>query len=97
MSLRSPVLHGGLYLVMREGMGMAISLGALCYSPVPLVPSSTVSLQQPLGFYYCQNVNGGNIAVYLVRREGRKTLTIPSGFLPFCFARTGSNASGISP
>jgi len=75
------VLHGGLYLVMREGMGMAISQG-VCYSPVPLVQSSTDSLQ-PLAFLLLPKCSQLGMQSSSASR-GRKTLLYPS-VLPFCF------------
>jgi len=83
---------------MREGMGMAISLGGIVLLNAIGPECSTDSLQQPLAFLLLPKCKQLGIAVYLVRRRGGRLLNIPSGFYP-AFARTGSNAfssSGIS-
>ena len=73
MSLRSKVLHGGLYLVIREGMGMAISLGGVLLLTRAIGPEQYGLFAAAFGlFYYFQNIGQLGVGVYLVRREGEE-------------------------
>ena len=73
MSLRSQILHGGIYLIMREGMGMAISLGGVLLITRAIGPEQYGLFAAAFGlFYYIQNVSQLGVAVYLVRREGEE-------------------------
>ena len=70
MSLRSKVLQGGIYLAVRQGMGMVISLVGVLVITRAIGPEQYGLYASAFGlFYYLQNVGQLGIAVYLVRCE----------------------------
>lgn len=70
MSLRSKVLQGGIYLAVRQGMGMVISLVGVLVITRAIGPGQYGLYASAFGlFYYLQNVGQLGIAVYLVRCE----------------------------
>lgn len=74
MGLRAKVLQGGLYLVIRQGMGMVISLVGVLVITRAIGPEQYGLYASAFGlFYYLQNVSQLGIAVYLVRMEERET------------------------
>jgi PST family polysaccharide transporter len=73
MSLKSKVLRGGLYLVIREGMGMVISLGGILLLTRAIGPQQYGLYVAAYGiFYYFQNLSQLGVGAYLVRREGEE-------------------------
>ncbi|AFY66517.1 oligosaccharide flippase family protein [Geitlerinema sp. PCC 7407] len=73
MSLRSQVMRGGVYLALRQGLGMVISLGGVLLLTRTIGPdqygiyTAVYSL-----FWYLQTISQLGISVYLVRREGQE-------------------------
>lgn len=73
MSLKSKVLRGGLYLVVREGIGMAISLGGVVLLTKEIGPQHYGLYAAAYGiFYYFQNLSQLGVGTYLVRKEGEE-------------------------
>lgn len=77
MSLRSKVLQGGLYLAVRQGMGMVISLVGVLLVTHVIGPQQYGLYASAFGvFYYLQNVCQLGVVIYLVRREGENNATV---------------------
>ncbi|BAY13954.1 oligosaccharide flippase family protein [Calothrix sp. NIES-2098] len=77
MNLRSQVLRGGVYLAIRQGMGMVISLVGVLLLTRAIGPQQYGLYTAAFGlFYYLQNVSQLGITVYLVRREGEEKSTV---------------------
>ncbi len=77
MSLRSKVLRGGFYLVVREGIGMAVSLGGILLLTKAIKPEGYGLYTTAYGiFYYFQNLSQLGVGTYLVRREGEEELKV---------------------
>lgn len=71
MSLRARILQGGLYMSLREGLGMVISLGGMLLLTRTIGPSAFGVYAAALGFYnYLLNVSQWGLGVYLTRKEG---------------------------
>lgn len=70
-SLRSLAMRGGAYLVLRQGLGIAINFGGIVLLTRTIGPESYGIYAVALGiFLFLQNVSLWGIEVYLVRREG---------------------------
>jgi O-antigen/teichoic acid export membrane protein len=77
MNLRSQVLRGGVYLAIRQGMGMVISLVGVLFLTRAIGPGQYGLYTTAFGlFYYLQNVGQLGITVYLVRSEGEDNITV---------------------
>ncbi len=77
MSLKAKVLQGGLYLAIRQGMGMVISLVGVLLITRFIGPEQYGLYASAFGlFYYLQSVSQLGIAVYLVRHEEESDVTI---------------------
>lgn len=71
MSLRSKVLSGGVYLVIRQGIGMMISLGGILLLTRTIGPEQYGLYTAAYGlFYYLYSVCQFGIVVYVVRQDG---------------------------
>jgi len=70
MSLRSRVLHGGFYMVVRQGLGIAISSVGLILLTRAIGPGAYGIYAAAIGIYtYLLNLSQWGINVYLIRRE----------------------------
>lgn len=77
MSLKSQVLRGGIYLAIRQAMGMVISLVGVLLLTRAIGPEQYGLYAAAFGlFYYLQNVGQLGITVYLVRAQGEDNLTV---------------------
>lgn len=71
MSLRSKVLQGSLYLVMREGFGMLLSIAAMFLITRAIGPGQYGIFASAYGLtIFLQSFGNLGIGVYLVRQEG---------------------------
>lgn len=76
MSLRTQVLRGGTYLVLRQGLGLLVNLGGVLLLTRIIGPEKYGLYAAALSvFTYFQIVSQLGIEVYLVRREGEEQLT----------------------
>ncbi|BAW01133.1 polysaccharide biosynthesis protein [Thermus thermophilus] len=72
--MRAQVLGGGAYLVLRQGLGIALSLLGLTLLLKQVGPKEYGLYSLVLGIYtYLFSVGQMGVGVYLVRREGRST------------------------
>ncbi|MBD1933252.1 MULTISPECIES: oligosaccharide flippase family protein [Cyanophyceae] len=77
MSLKTQVMRGGIYLVLRQGLGVFISLAGVMLVTKVIGPenyglyAAAVSI-----FLYLQMLSQLGIEVYLVRREGEEELGV---------------------
>ena len=77
MSLKTQVMRGGVYLVLRQGLGVFISLAGVMLVTKVIGPekyglyAATISI-----FLYVQMLSQLGIEVYLVRREGEEELGV---------------------
>ncbi len=70
MGLRSKVLQGGLYLAIRQGIGMVISLVGVLLITRVIGPKQYGLYASAFGlFYYLQNISQLGLTVFLVRKE----------------------------
>ncbi len=70
MSLRSQVLRGSLYLVMREGFGMVLSIAAMLLITRSIGPEQYGIFAAAYGLaVFLQNFGHLGIGIYLVRQE----------------------------
>jgi O-antigen/teichoic acid export membrane protein len=70
MSLRQKVMSGGLYLAMRQGIGMVVSLGGTLTITRLIGPQNYGLYATIFGiFWYVQTISQLGIEVYLVREE----------------------------
>ncbi|MCL1463443.1 oligosaccharide flippase family protein [Argonema galeatum A003/A1] len=77
MSLRTQVLRGGTYLVLRQGLGVIISLaGVLLLTRVIGPEKYGIYAAATSIFLYLQMLSQLGIEVYLVRREGEEQLGV---------------------
>ncbi|MBV9389142.1 MAG: oligosaccharide flippase family protein [Chroococcidiopsidaceae cyanobacterium CP_BM_ER_R8_30] len=73
MSLRTQVMRGGTFLVLRQGLGVIISLGGVLLLTRTIGPEkyglyiATYNI-----FWYLQTISQLGIEVYIVRREGEE-------------------------
>jgi O-antigen/teichoic acid export membrane protein len=73
MSLRTQVLRGGTYLVLRQGIGMVIGLGGVLLLTRTIGPEKYGLYTAAFGiFWYLQTICQLGIEVYLVRKEGEE-------------------------
>lgn len=71
MSLRADVLKGGVYLAVRQGLGMALSLVAVLLVPRTIGPGPYGTYAAAMGMAtFAYNLAQVGIGVYLIRREG---------------------------
>ncbi len=71
MSLRNQVMRGGTFLVLRQGVGMAIGLGGVLLLTRTIGPENYGLYAATFGiFWYIQILSQLGIEVYVVRREG---------------------------
>jgi PST family polysaccharide transporter len=77
MGLRSQVLRGGTYLVLRQGLGVIISFaGVLLLTRVIGPENYGIYAAATAIFLYLQMLSQLGIEVYLVRREGEEELGV---------------------
>jgi O-antigen/teichoic acid export membrane protein len=70
MSLRSQVLRGSLYLVMREGLGMVLSIAAMLLITRSIGPEQYGIFAAAYGLaVFLQNFGHLGVGIYLVRQE----------------------------
>ncbi len=73
MNLKQKVISGGLYLALRQGLGMAISLGGVLMLTRLIGPENYGLYAGTFGiFWYFQTVFQMGVEVYLVRHEGEE-------------------------
>jgi O-antigen/teichoic acid export membrane protein len=71
MSLRSKILQGSLYLVMREGFGMVLSMAAMFLITRTIGPGQYGIFASAYGLtIFLQSFGNLGMGVYLVRQEG---------------------------
>lgn len=76
MNLKQQVMSGGFYLAMRQGIGMAISLGGVLLLTRLIGPDQYGIYAATFGvFWYVQTVFQMGLEVYLVRQEGEESAT----------------------
>lgn len=77
MSLKTQVLRGGTYLVIRQGLGVFLSLAGVLLLTRVIGPEKYGIYAAAIGvFLYLQMVCQLGIEVYLVRREGEEELRV---------------------
>src|SRR4028118_1110951 len=77
MSLRTQVLRGGTYLVLRQGLGVVISFaGVLLLTRIIGPKDYGIYAAATAIFLYLQMLSQLGIEVYLVRREGEEELEV---------------------
>jgi len=75
VSLRRRVLHGGVYLILRQGLGIIISTGGVILLARTIGPDAYGVYAAAFGIYtYVANVCRWGVDVYLVRRESEPPL-----------------------
>ena len=81
MNLRSQVLRGSLYLVMREGIGMVISIATMLLITRSIGPEQYGIFAASYGIaIFLQNFGHLGIGIYLVRQEETEDSTIHQVF-----------------
>ncbi|MBE9030421.1 oligosaccharide flippase family protein [filamentous cyanobacterium LEGE 11480] len=74
MNLKQQVMSGGFYLALRQGIGMAISLGGVLLLTRLIGPENYGLYAGTFGvFWYVQTVFQMGIEVYIVRHEGEES------------------------
>jgi O-antigen/teichoic acid export membrane protein len=77
MNLKQQVMSGGLYLALRQGVGMAISLGGVLVLTRLIGPEQYGLYAGTFGiFWYIQTIFQMGLDVYLVRHEGEETAIV---------------------
>jgi O-antigen/teichoic acid export membrane protein len=74
MSLKQKVISGGFYLALRQGIGMAISLGGVLLLTRLIGPEQYGLYAGTFGvFWYLQTIFQMGVEVYLIRHEGEES------------------------
>jgi O-antigen/teichoic acid export membrane protein len=77
MSLRTQILRGGTFLVLRQALGMTISLGGVLLLTRTIGPEIYGLYAATLNiFLYVQSLSQLGIEIYVVRREGEENLKV---------------------
>src|SRR5215212_185077 len=75
MSLRSRVLRGGFYLILRQGLGIIVSTVGLILLTRTIGPEAYGLFAAASGIYmYLFTLSGWGVNIYLVRHEGEPQL-----------------------